>query len=215
MEKLRVAHVVVALLGGGSACCAAAAGQPSVVTSIPITAAAGERTGAGLATIDVTGIPSMDGRGSPNNTVLFMWVGGGNYVNGIGWDVVLQTIAPNSRRRDMSLLLTDTLNLPFTGWGIQPGAADPTPGGPTGYASDGILKVADYGIPPLRAAGDGYIRLEFHESPDHAPGQVDGLWVSGTVSFQTLYPIPPIVSPAAGASFALVGLMLNARRRSR
>lgn len=60
------------------------------------TVAIHERTGANIATLDVSGIPSMDGLGSANNRIEFLWIGPGNAVNGIGWDVVLETILPSS-----------------------------------------------------------------------------------------------------------------------
>ncbi|MBL8747170.1 MAG: hypothetical protein JNK58_12550 [Phycisphaerae bacterium] len=175
--------------------------------------AGGERVGAGLATIDVTGIPSMDGLGSPNNVVMFLWVGPFNLVTGIGWDVVLETLVPTSRRRDITMWVRDTLNTPLSGFGIQPGASDPTPGGPTAYSSDGIRKLANNGIPPVRALADGLIRLEFFDSPNNAPNEADGLWVSGTVSLQTISEIPTPVSPGTGAILLLSGTMLVRRKR--
>lgn len=190
---------------GAAAICfaggAASAGvrSESVLASQVVTEpAASERVGAGLAVIDVTGIPSMDGLGSPNNVVIFLWIGPFNSVTGIGWDVVLQTVIPNSRRRDLSMFVRDSTNTQFTGFGIQPGSPDPTPGGPTPYSSDGILKLENYNIPHVQALADGLIRLEFFDAPDNAPGEADGLWVSGAVSLQTLLPIPTPLSTTLG-----------------
>ncbi|MBL8747167.1 MAG: hypothetical protein JNK58_12535 [Phycisphaerae bacterium] len=189
----------------------------SVLSSLandPITSAAGgERVGAELVTIDVTGIPSMDGGGSPNNVVLFIWVGPFNYVTGSGWDVVLQTLVPGSRRRDIVVAVRNTLNDPFSGFGIEPGAADPSPGGPTAYGSDGIVKLANQGIPPVQALADGLIRLEFGEGRDDAPGVADAIWVSGSNSLQTAFEIPPIVTPGAFGVFAVTGCVCLGRRQ--
>lgn len=175
--------------------------------------ASGERVGAGLVTVDVTGIPSVDLIGSPNNTVLFVWVGPFNYVTGSGWDVVLQTLVADSRRRDITLAVRNTTNGEFSGFAIQPGSADPTPGGPTAYNSEGIVKLADQGIPPVQALADGLIRLEFFESREHAPGVADAIWVSGSISLQTAFEIPPIVAPGPFGVFAVAGSACSRRHR--
>lgn len=188
--------------------------SPPVLSTLTLTGpTSGERVGAGLATIDVAGIPSMDHSGSPNNTVLFLWVGPFNYVNGIGWDVVLQTLVPASRRRDITMIVRDTNNGEFSGFFVQPGAVDPTPGGPTPYRSDGILKLANFGIQPVQALADGLIRLEFLDSPDNAPGAADGLWTSGTVSIQAAFAIPDPVAPGTVGLLGVAGIASVRRYR--
>ncbi len=213
-------------LWNGAACLAAAgmpvtawAARESVLSPQVLTdsvggiASGGERVGAGLAVLDVTGIPSMDGPGSPNNVVIFLWIGPFNYVNGLGWDVVLQTLVPGSRRDDIAMTIRDTNNDEFSGLLFIPGAADPAPGGPTAYSSDGILKLANYNIPNVRALADGLIRLEFAEGFEDAPGAADALWVSGAVSFQTVFAIPNPVSPGPASLFALAGVAALRRTR--
>lgn len=197
-----------------SACARSFASPLDFLAQGPITEPAGdERAGAGLATIDVTGIPSMDGGGSPNNTVIFLWIGPHNFVNGVGWDVVLQTLVPGSRRNDIIMSVRNTSGDEFSGFLVAPGGADTTPGGPTSYSSGGVLKLANYNIPSVQALGDGLIRLEFGEGRDDAPNSADALWLSGTVSFQTLFSIPPVVSPGATGLFVLAGLTALKRRR--
>ena len=192
------------------------AAPDSILDSLPLTQpAGGEREGAGLAVIDVTGIPSMDGLGSPNNVVIFLWIGPFNYVTGSGWDVVLQTLVVGSRLRDITIAVRDTNNGPFSGFAVQPGQVDPVPGGPTAYSSDGIVKLAPQGIPPVQALADGQIRLEFFDSPNNAPNQADGLWVSGTISIQTAFAIPPIPSVSTFALLAVAGFARIARKRAR
>ncbi|MBL8746588.1 MAG: hypothetical protein JNK58_09570 [Phycisphaerae bacterium] len=187
---------------------------PSDFSTVTLTEPTSERVGAGLATIDVTGIPSMDLLGSPNNVVILLWIGPFNSVNGIGHDVVLQTLLPESRRRDISLFVRNSANQNLTGFFIQPGSADPTPGGPTAYSSGGITKLADFNIPPVQALADGVIRIEFFESRDEVPNQADAIWVSGTVSLQMALPIPTPVSPGISGFFALAGIAgLHRRRR--
>lgn len=206
--------ILIAMSGSISSAASPTASVLSDAAAVPITSpAGGERVGAGLVTIDVTGIPSMDGPGSPNNLVMFLWVGPHNFVTGIGWDVVLQTLVPGSRRRDITLVVRDTDNGAFTGFGIQPGTVDPTPGGPTPYSSDGIRKLANSGIPNLESLDNGLIRLEFVEGRDDAPGVADALWISGSISIQTAFEIPPIVSPGAFGVFAVTGGMCLRRRQ--
>jgi hypothetical protein len=186
---------------------------PSVLSTQVITSPVeGDRAGEGLAVLDVTGIPSMDTLGSPNNRVVYLWVGPFNFVTGMGWDVVLQTVAPESRRSDIKMLITNTAFLPLPNFGISPGFADRTPGGPTAY-SNNIDKFADLSLPDVWAQSDGLIRLEFFDTPDHAAGLIDGLWVSGNIYFQTLNPIPDI--PASGASCLLTFACIALRRRAR
>jgi hypothetical protein len=213
LMRLRARTIGAAAICFAGGAASAGVRTESVLASQVVTEpAASERVGAGLAVIDVTGIPSMDGLGSPNNVVIFLWIGPFNSVTGIGWDVVLQTVIPNSRRRDLTMWVRDSTNTQFTGFGIQPGSADPTPGGPTPYSSDGITKLVEFNIPPVQALADGLIRLEFSDSPDNAPGEADGLWVSGTVSLQTLFPIP---TPASVTLGLLLGLRIVGLRQRR
>lgn len=182
----------------------------SVFDSLTITQpTGGERDGADIAIVDVTGIPSMDGLGSPNNIVIFLWIGPLNSVTGIGYDVVLQTVDPSSRRRDISMLITNTAFQPVPNFGFAPGFADPTPGGPTAYSRP-LTKFASLGRPDVLAGLDGLIRLEFFDTPDHAPGAPDGLWVSGSFTFQTLNPIP---APFTAVPLALTGALIFRRNR--
>lgn len=212
LNRMRSGCAILAVAGTTFAADAA----ESILTSVTITEpTGGERVGAGLATIDVTGIPSMDGANSPNNVVIFLWVGPFNYVTGVGWDVVLQTLVPNSRRRDIVVAVKNTLNDAFSGFGIQPGAADPTPGGPTPYSSGGIIKLADQSIPPVQALADGLIRLEFGETRDNAPGDADAVWVSGTISLQAAFEIPSIASPGSTGILAVASLVCLRRNRAR
>ncbi|MBL8745443.1 MAG: hypothetical protein JNK58_03710 [Phycisphaerae bacterium] len=180
--------------------------EPAVVT-----ASGDERIGQDIAVFDVTGIPSMDLLGSPNNVVRYLWVGPFNQVTGVGWDVVLQTIAPGSWRGDIRVYITDSVATPINLLGAAPGGAD-GPGGPTAYSSDGIIKFAPYQLPNIQALGDGLIRLEFYESFEDAPGQLDGEWVSGSLRLQTFWPIPVPAGP--GAALGLLSGVLLLRRRS-
>lgn len=189
--------------------------ETGVITG-PIGAAAthSDRSGLDHVDVDVAGIQSWDALGSPNNVVVNIWVGPFNEVNGIGWDVVLQTVIATSWRSEMSVRVSNSA-VDGVG-GFTPGVPDPSPGGPTQYQSNGngdILKLANYGVPNIVALADGIIRLEFFDSYDDAQGQVDGEWVSGIVRFQTLRPIPPI--PTAGTLGLLTTVGIGCMRRKR
>lgn len=174
--------------------------------------ASGERTGLGLVTLDVTGIASMDRLRSPNNVVVFLWVGPYNVVNGGGFDVYLQTVAPGSRLSDISVAVTNSaFELPA--FGFSPGALESVPGGPNHY----MREVGDLppNLPSVQVLADGLVRLEFFDGFDEAPGAPDGLWVSGTVTLQTAFPIPQPVSPGVVGVFGIAGLAAMKRHRAR
>lgn len=154
----------------------------------PITdrASAGERGGTDTITLDVTGIPSMDRVGSPNNVIIDLFVGPFNEVIGGGFDVFLQTLVPGSRLSDIIVSITNTDEVP--GFGFSPAALDQFPGGPNRYMR-AVAPVPPQ-FPTVHARQDGLVRLEFLDGFDEAPGAADGLWVSGSLTLLTRYPIP-------------------------
>lgn len=209
VHATRFLSVVIGVVGVISG---AHGSTPSVHSTLTLTEPTDvERVGAGLTTIDVAGIPSMDLPGSPFNTVVFLWIGPFNSVNGIGWDVVLETLVAGSRRRDIAMLVRDTNNNEFSGFIIRPGFEDPTPGGPTDYSSGGIIKFADYDIPPLQALADGLIRIEFAEGREDAIGAADAIWRSGSVRFQLTFEVPTPVSPSVAGLFGMAGIACLSR----
>jgi hypothetical protein len=203
--------MVVRLFGVMVTATSALAQPASLLDSEAITSpTSDERTGADVAVLDVTGILSMDRHFSATNTVVFLWVGPFNEVNGIGWDVVLMTLVPGSLRSDIRMLITNTALQPVPNFGFAPGSVDRTPGGPTQYIRE-MSKFSNTGLPNVQALADGLIRLEFFDTPDEAPGEPDGLWVSGTIMFQTVNPIPA----PQGASVLLAVMSAKVSRRRR
>lgn len=199
--KATPTHCVVLSLGLLASSAALAGESPFRANEPSITQpTAGVEGASNVAVIDVTGIPSMDRIRSPNNFVIFVWVGPFNVVNGIGWDVVLQTIAPNSRLSDISMVVTNSAGPPGTNFGITPAFGHNTPGGPSQFMRE-LADIPDV-FDDVPALADGLIRLEFFDAFDEAPGQIDGLWVGGNISLQTLNPIP---SPAV---YQLIGTVL-------
>ncbi|MBL8746277.1 MAG: hypothetical protein JNK58_07980 [Phycisphaerae bacterium] len=170
-------------------------------------------TGDGFLTVDISGTPSVDGLGSQNNHVVFLQLPEYTiYLIGIGWDVTLQTVIPSSRRSEIGVRISNSANVPGTGFTLTPGL-DATPGGPTPYSSNRVIRLSEVGLPNLNVLPDRLLRLEFLETVDNAPGAVDGLWTSGSLVFETI--IDPIPSAGTNALF-LVGAVHAVRRfRSR
>ncbi|MBL8745954.1 MAG: hypothetical protein JNK58_06310 [Phycisphaerae bacterium] len=138
--------------------------------------------------LDVAGIQSVDGLGSMNNVVVLLQLQQSSTVlNGIGWDVVLQTTNPASRRDEIRVRISNSANAPGSGFTLRPGIID-GPGGPTQYSSGGIIKFADFGIPDITLLPDRIVRFEFFESLDNDPGFADGIWISGALTVQTNTP---------------------------
>jgi len=164
-------------------------------------------------TVDVMGIPSKGARNTPDTTVLSIWVGPENRVIGIGWEVVLRTIAPSSWLADIAVHVTNSANQPFTGFALTPGGYDQFPGGPVSYNSGGLLSLDSLGVSNIEVGVDGFVRLEFFEFYVDLPGQIEGLWESGQLYFQTDNPIPPVVSPATVLILGAQGAVLLRRRR--
>ncbi|MBL8745045.1 MAG: hypothetical protein JNK58_01675 [Phycisphaerae bacterium] len=174
-----------------------------------------DRTGYVDVVMDVAGTLSMDALGSANNQIAYFWIGAGNSLNGIGWDVTLQTIHPASRRSDIRVHITNSAGVLGTGFLLAPGILDQSPGGPTNYSSDGqILKLADYNIPSIFALEDGLIRLEFVDLIDESPGSADGLWVNGLLFMQTGAAVPAAPGSFGLIVFACVASLRRAREQT-
>ncbi|MBL8746999.1 MAG: hypothetical protein JNK58_11675 [Phycisphaerae bacterium] len=203
-------HLLLSLIAGIS-CDAHARADWISSTQVITSPTIDERTGQGLVTIDVTGIPSMDRSRSPNNIVMYVWVGPFNVVNGGGFDVWLQTVVPTSSLSDLVVSVTNSAGLPGPAFGFSPGVLDTFPGGTFHYSRP----VSDLSpdLPTVTALSDGLIRLEFFERFDEAPGAADGLWVSGTITLQTQFPIPTPVSPGVASLLALAAGHVSRRQR--
>lgn len=158
----------------------------------------GARVGVPVPLLDVAGIASFDGRGSVGNTVIEINLGPGAVINGIGWDVVLQADDP-SLLSDITVSIGDSSGNDFLF--IRPGAGSNFSGGPTAFTSDGVIKLADAGLPDIVLA-NGILQIEFFETFDDAAGSVDGSWISG--QFFTQYiPTPGVVSLVCLAGVAI------------
>lgn len=166
---------------------------------------------------DVSGIESIDGAGSPGNTVVALDLasalgfaaGTPLTFNGIAWDVNLTAgLDPGgaSWLSEISIYFDDNVAPDGTGLFISPGAGNDAPG--TGDFFQPAIKLADVGIGDI-ALPDGVLRMEFFEGYDDAPG-IDGIWNSGSVWLQVAEVVP---TPGSAAVLGLGGLAMSRRRR--
>lgn len=156
--------------------------------------------------MDVTGIPSYGGFGDPNNYVLIvdlntlLGLPAGNQViiHGLSWDVSLEAYDPSWLSEiTMSFATVGAPELFFA-----PGAGDSFPG--TGTYT-GAADFTDIGFSDI-VLPNGTGEFNFHESFDDSSVAPDGLWRSGTLTWDLT------VIPAPG-TFALLGLGMIASRR--
>lgn len=156
--------------------------------------------------VDVAGIPSMDGNGSPNNVVLNLDLGAGAWVTGIGWDVGITAYDP-SWLSEMMVAFEDSSQ--STGVYLTVGAGDNFSGS-SSYSSGGIVDLIGLGL-DFHVGADGKLRMEFFEGFNDFPDAADGVWDRGTISIQ----VAAIPEPGTYALMllGLAGITFVARRR--
>lgn len=176
-------------------------------TTYPV---ATERTGV-VVPFNVAGIQSFDPVGAPANTVILfdaaaaLGLPSGTPVSmtGIGWDVTITAPAP-SWRSEMDIYFDDAIAPDLTGLFLGV-SGDASPGGPTNYSSNGVIKLAPNNIADI-VLPNGILRIEFFDSYDDFPGAVDGIWNSGTLNLQF------VPEPASLSLLSLAALALLRRR---
>ena len=162
--------------------------------------------------LDVTGIQSVDIRGSRDNTVLYFDAGANSTITTVGYDIDITGFGV-SWLSEMRMVFTNSagLGVIFT---PANSAADRHAG--TGHYA-GFVDLDDINL-RFNVPDDGILRVEFYETLNDVTGS-DGQWDSGTVTFGVQEaadaPVPePSTALLTGAGLALLG-WLSKRKKSK
>jgi len=209
--------VVLAAVAGSAMAQTFTVGSP---TDLVRTASAGGGTSGGFTNradfnVDVSGRRSWDPFGDLSNDVILVDVaaalglpsGSAVTVTGIGWDVeIATTIAgPFGGSWLSEARFTLGSNLAFNQIGVRPGVAI-NAGGMQRFTAP-VLDFSSVPVPNI-ALADGVLRIEFNETFDDAPDQIDADYLAN--SFLTVRAVP---APSALALMGLGGLIAGRRRR--
>jgi hypothetical protein len=134
--------------------------------------------GSSLLEIDVSGIESFAGAGSPLNTVLEILAQPNIQVTGIGWSVTIEALG-GSWLSEAAIAFGNSAE-PFVN--LTPGAGNNGSGIGT-FDSGGIVDLVDLGL-QFDLLADGILRLEFFETFVDFPDAPDAIWVEGTITVQ-------------------------------
>lgn len=110
--------------------------------------------------------------GDPDNSTQSYFIGEGNQIVGVGWEINIATVGTSWLSESSVAIVTNAGD--ETGLFLSPGTGDNGPGD-SDYSSEGILLLADAGIPPIVADASGSVFLEWFETFDDGAG-VDSNW---------------------------------------
>jgi hypothetical protein len=147
---------------------------------------------------------SEDALGADGNVRLTHDLGAGSYITGFQWDVVVSAFDPSF----LSELTLDFTSSSGVGVSFSPAGETYASGG---LASAGSVNLVNAGQ-AFTLGNDGLLHLEFHEFYDDATGLPDGVWNTGTLSFQYVSAVPEPGTLALWAG-GLLGLAAVRRRR--
>ncbi len=164
-------------------------------------------------TIDVSGLASWDGYGSPNNyaTVLDFGALTPGYtsfvINGIGWDNVGLATVGASWLSEIAFSFENT-TLDAGVW-LRPGSANQNSG--TGnYGSGGIIDLVGLEL-DFALDADGLLQFQVFETFDDVADAIDANITSGMLTIQ--YDAQPVPEPATLAALGLGAAALLRRRK--
>ena len=165
----------------------------------PSTATPNGAAQSNILTIDVSGMQFNDISGSALNQTLSVFIGQGQLVRGIAWDVNLTTIGASWASEAI---------MGFEGQIILTAGTDDNPVSNMNYNSGGFLYLQDEGVPDITVGADGILDIEFYESFVDNAGTGDSYFEPGSTITITNLP-----TPGALAMFGFSGLALARRRR--
>jgi len=163
-------------------------------------------------TIDVSGIESIAGLDNPANVFRFLDVGANSRITSVSYNVNITAI-PNSYLSEIALLFENTDSSEFRT--LLPGYDGDSPIESPGTATYSGFEDLGEGV---TVGADGILRLQFFENgPDDLPG-ADGIWNSGTITFEVELAEEPgeVPEPSTtllmGAGLAMLGYAGRRRR---
>lgn len=133
----------------------------------------GPGPGAGL---DVTGVQSWDGLDAiPPNIVIDLNIGAGNELNGLSWDVGIETLGGSWLEEAVVQFSNSSGSADPNAINLSVGAGNGAPGNME-FSSGGVILFGSVPLPNIVAGPDGILRLQFFESFDDAANTVDANW---------------------------------------
>lgn len=155
---------------------------------------------------DVSGIESFGAFGNPANTVVNLLLAPNAEIVGVSWDVNVTAHDPSW----LSELVLDFSDSALTaGVSFSPGFADDAPG-TASYS--GSANLTDLAL-NFNVGADGILRLEFWEGFDDAAVDPDGIWNSGTITFEVIAVPEPEINAMLLAGLGVLGMVARRRRQ--